>query len=61
MDREGSLVAAVAIPLGFALLSGCTLPTHDPVKLEWFSVRWNHLTAEKNGISKTWSERSDAI
>jgi hypothetical protein len=21
----------------------------------------NHLTAEKNGISKTWSQRSDAI
>jgi hypothetical protein len=24
-----------------------------PAKLEWFSVRWNHLTTEKNGISSS--------
>src|SRR4051794_5222428 len=29
--------------------------------LKWLSVRWNHLAAEKNGISRAWSERSDSI
>jgi hypothetical protein len=33
MDQRRSLIAALAVALALALLSGCTSPTSDPVKL----------------------------